>query len=184
MMLPCIDRGVVDRLGGPRLRKELLDAAPTPDDCGVRLHPGGATVLQTPPADSALAQRFLRLVHCVAPPWCGADGDIEAWSRLMKATYSSAMVAAMDAAEELAESSHGRAGVVLPLLGAGTRGAPAEDAAAVALASVTSVWQQRDSSSSTSSCICLVVQDESVAQVLQTAAESEEYLHSHWRRQT
>jgi O-acetyl-ADP-ribose deacetylase (regulator of RNase III) len=131
--LPCTPRecidGIVTELGGAELRASL-DAQPA-DAAGNRCPVGGAVVT---PAFSQLRDMYKSLIHVVPPRYkrfhileqdqaaAGAQQE-GVWARQLAATYRSAFDVAV---------TNGLTGIAVPLLGAGTKGAPTDAAIRVA----------------------------------------------------
>lgn len=135
---PQVVDGLVSELGGPAMAAALEEAV----GCAT-----GSSVVT--PATGELTACFTHIVHTVAPFY----GDEQWRERLM-----SAYVAAWDAS-----CTAGLAGLAVPLLGAGARGAPPAEAAAVA-ADVAASW--RAPVGAPPALLHFCVQDEQVAQSL------------------
>lgn len=130
IVYPCqtVD-GLVHEFGGAELLR-LAHAVPYQrgGDLGERCRVGHAVCT---PAAGELLDSYQYVVHAVAPVYphapaytsAGADGRVGAWRRLMVSTYHSALTAAAEASIS---------SLAIPLLGAGARGAPVEDAARAA----------------------------------------------------
>ena len=119
----CID-GVVGQLGGRELRASLEGR-----QCEV-----GAALATPPPHGSRLADAFSLLVHTNPPRWPRGEPEAESeWEALLASCHTSAFQAAQEAARGADQQ------LVVPLLGAGARGAPDERAAAAA-AKAASSW--------------------------------------------
>lgn len=149
--LPCTPRecidGIVTELGGAELRANL-DSQPA-DAAGERCPIGSGAVVT--PAFSELSDLYESLIHVVPPiykrfhiveqdsgiwadfarSWwpeaasdsAARDAREEAWAEQLAATYRSAFDAAV---------ASGLSSIAVPLLGAGTRGAPTDAAIRVA----------------------------------------------------
>jgi O-acetyl-ADP-ribose deacetylase (regulator of RNase III) len=113
--------GLVSEFGGPELRL-ALDAVPPVDASGRRCPVGHAVAT---PTFWELRELYDALVHAVPPfyPHREADPPTEAWSEQLEGTYR----AAFDAARRFGFTT-----LAVPLLGAGSRGAPLEEAVRVA----------------------------------------------------
>lgn len=111
--------GVVHRLAGSSLR-DLCAAIPAGAD-GVRCAVGSA--VKTGPG---ALPHYGAVVHAVPPFWDDRNRDL--WAAALRDTYAAAFLAADSGASSLARCID----VSTPLVGAGARGAPLSEAAAVA----------------------------------------------------
>eukprot|EP00756_Hemistasia_phaeocysticola_P043569 Hpha_TRINITY_DN17152_c0_g1::TRINITY_DN17152_c0_g1_i1::g.146868::m.146868 len=116
----CVD-GMVDQLGGGALRASLEGQS-----CTV----GGAIPVQ-PPGGSALCASFALLVYTAPPVWPRGAADEAEWMALLTSCHTRSY--------EVVQGAALCGPVVVPLLGAGARGAP-EARAATAAADAAAVW--------------------------------------------
>ena len=137
--------GLVDRAGGASLRIELrrvamrelqLRSDAKRNNAALEeevLCPVGHAVASAPPPGSSLRQSFSSVIHTATPIWPG-DSPSEAaqWRRDALSCYSSSLRAASAAAAQEENKSGVGSVLVSPLICAGTRGAPQEEAASVA----------------------------------------------------
>lgn len=169
----CID-GVVDRLGGKTLRKELKTLEPRRGTRNVRCEVGAAVAVR-PPENSALRKRFRLIVHTPPPIWpevtpVGDDekqclrsersAGEERWRAQLRLCYESGLHEACALKPKGGKSS---LTIVAPLLGAGTAGAPSPAAAALA-ADAAHSWVGAAHSGAQQE-ILFAVRDEAVAEI-------------------
>ena len=157
--------GLVTEFGGDALRL-ALEALPA-DSEGRRCAVGRAV---TTPASFELRELFQSIVHAVPPFYRGSK--FPAWAEQLRATYH----AAFDTA-----AREGLTTLAVPLLGAGARGAPVDEAMAVAaeaavswqLAGVAAAAAQDDQGAPHTSLIARFgVQDSSTAHALIASLET------------
>lgn len=168
----CID-GVVDRLGGKALRKALVALDQRRGTGNLRCEVGAAIALG-PPESSALRKRFRLVVHTPPPIWPQAalvcadekrdsyserSAEEERWKAQLLLCYESSLHEACTLKSDGGKSLT----IVAPLLGAGTAGAPAPAAAAVA-ADAAHRWVST-AHSGVQQEIFFAVQDEAVAKI-------------------
>jgi O-acetyl-ADP-ribose deacetylase (regulator of RNase III) len=120
--------GLVTEFGGPELRA-ALEALPLSDD-GRRCAVGSAVAT---PAFSELREVYAAIIHAPTPPYRTLKHD--EWAALLEATYYAAF--------STAHNMRMRA-IAVPLLGAGTKGAPALEAMHVAASAAVS-WRASSS---------------------------------------
>eukprot|EP00931_Biecheleriopsis_adriatica_P081970 TRINITY_DN55342_c0_g1_i1.p1 TRINITY_DN55342_c0_g1~~TRINITY_DN55342_c0_g1_i1.p1 ORF type:complete len:281 (+),score=48.79 TRINITY_DN55342_c0_g1_i1:49-843(+) len=146
--------GRVHALGGGAMKEAC---AQLPLQGGVRCPTGKAVVT---PATSELGQFFGAIVHAV-PPLYMAPG----WSNVLSSCWRTALEAALHckAGTSTASKDEQVFTVACPLLGAGARGAPVDEAARVAA----EVLVAESSSDHIAMSLCLAVREESVAAAVQ-----------------
>ena len=156
----CVD-GLVDRAGGASLRSELRrvamrelqlkSAADKDKDAALEdeevLCPVGHAVASAPPLGSSLRESFSVVVHTATPTWPpGCPSGAAQWRKDALSCYGASLRAA-SAATQGEHKGNGGCVVVSPLICAGTRGAPQEEAAKVA-AEAAAEWLFSSSASS------------------------------------
>ncbi|KAL1500120.1 hypothetical protein AB1Y20_012793 [Prymnesium parvum] len=144
---PQVVDGVVDERGGPALWRAC--ASVPIDRRGVRCAVGAAVLTA---AAGELCVSYRAVVHAVAPLY-GAPR----WSELLRSAFDAAFAEA---------SRAGLATLAVPLLGAGAKGAPPREAAAIAAAAIAEWTVRDDEKAGGLREVRLAVQDESIADVL------------------
>lgn len=138
--------GRVHALGGQALRQacaKLPEQSP-----GIRCAVGNSVVTE---AYGDLCTHFAFIVHTVPPMYQAKD-----WAQSLSSCWQTAIAQAFTRRE-------GRLVVAAPLLGAGARGAPVEEAAQVAVEALTATPKTHTGEA----VVCLAVREEHIAEILE-----------------